>query len=106
MNEFTQLVVEIIISIPEGKVATYGQIAKLAGSPRGARQVARILHTQTRKFNLPWYRVINSQGKIVIKDPYGADEQRAKLLSEGIEVSDSFIIDLKKYIWDCDTISI
>ena len=86
MNEFTALVVEIIKSIPKGKVATYGQVAKLAGSPRGARQVVRILHTQTRKHGLAWHRMINSKGQIAIKDAYGAEEQKSKLLAEGVEV--------------------
>ena len=99
MNEFTALVVEIIKSIPKGKVATYGQVAKLAGSPRGARQVVRILHTQTKKHGLPWHRMINSKGQIAIKDAYGAEEQKSRLLAEDIEVEGNKI-DLKLYLWD------
>ena len=99
MNEFTSTVVEIIGSIPEGKVATYGQVAKLAGSPRGARQVVRILHTQTSKHGLPWHRMINSKGLIAIKDEYGADEQKSLLLSEGVEVEGNKI-NLKLYLWN------
>jgi methylated-DNA-protein-cysteine methyltransferase related protein len=68
MGTFTERAVEIIKNIPEGKVMTYGQIAKLAGSSRGARQVVRILHSMSRKFNLPWHRVINSKGEIGFKD--------------------------------------
>ncbi|NMO79844.1 MGMT family protein [Niallia alba] len=64
MRPFTKKVVEIIADIPEGKVMTYGQIAAIAGSPRGARQVVRILHTLSEKYQLPWQRVLNSKGCI------------------------------------------
>ncbi|QHK04677.1 DNA base-flipping protein [Bacillus velezensis] len=50
---FTERAVAIIKQIPEGKVMTYGQIADLAGSPRGARQVVRILHSMSKKHRLP-----------------------------------------------------
>jgi methylated-DNA-protein-cysteine methyltransferase-like protein len=63
---FTERVISIIQSIPEGKVMTYGQIASYAGSPRGARQVVRILHSMSKKHHLPWHRVINSKGEISI----------------------------------------
>lgn len=99
MNEFTAEVVEIIGSIPRGKVMTYGGIAKLAGNPRGARQVSRILHSMSRKYGLPWHRVINSQGKISLPIEMGADEQRSRLLDEGIDISDSYRVNLKKYLW-------
>ncbi|MFC0471513.1 MGMT family protein [Halalkalibacter kiskunsagensis] len=54
-------VLDIIKHIPVGKVMTYGQIAKFAGSPRAARQVVRILHSMIRKYNLPWHRVVNKK---------------------------------------------
>ena len=53
MEEFTQKVVEIIKSIPEGRVSTYGTIALMAGHPNGARQVTRIIHSMSRKHKLP-----------------------------------------------------
>ena len=61
MNPFTERVINIIKSIPIGKVMSYGQIAKVAGSPRGARQVVRILHSMSEKHKLPWHRVINAK---------------------------------------------
>jgi len=82
LQEFTQNVINAIQQIPCGKVCTYGRIAALAGNPRGARQVSRILHSMTLKYNLPWHRVINSTGKIVIQSPVGAEEQRVLLESE------------------------
>ncbi|MHA2100991.1 MAG: MGMT family protein [Candidatus Kariarchaeaceae archaeon] len=101
MDDFTSEVVEIIGSIPEGKVMTYGGIAKLAGNPRGARQVSRILHSMSKKYGLPWHRVISSQGKISLPIEMGAEEQKARLLAEGVHVSERFRIDLKAYLWIC-----
>lgn len=66
---FYQRVGCIIRRIPEGKVATYGQIAALAGNHRAARQVAWILHSSSKKENLPWHRVVNSQEGISLKPP-------------------------------------
>lgn len=99
MNEFTSEVIEIIKSIPKGKVATYGQIAALAGNPRASRQVVRVIHSMSSKHNLPWHRIINSKGKIAIIDKTGADEQKFRLLSEDVEVSENYTINLKKFQW-------
>ncbi|MFX1494230.1 MAG: MGMT family protein, partial [Promethearchaeota archaeon] len=59
---FSQNIRELIKQIPYGRIATYGQIAAFAGNPRAARQVAWILHSCSKKDNLPWHRVINSKG--------------------------------------------
>ena len=75
MQPFTQKVIEIIKGIPEGKVMTYGQIAGAAGSPRGARQIVRILHAMSAAHGLPWHRVV----------------------SEGVEVDARGTIDLERY---------
>lgn len=84
MSPFTERVIDIIAIIPPGKVMTYGQIAKFAGSPRAARQVVRILHSMSGKYNLPWHRVINAQGEIPIKDKEANSYQRDMLLEEGV----------------------
>ncbi|MGI8313555.1 MGMT family protein [Halobacillus mangrovi] len=86
MKPFTEKTINIIMNIPEGKVMTYGQVARLAGSPRAARQVVRILHSMSQKYNLPWHRVVNAQGNIVIKDEASAEIQRMNLESEGVAV--------------------
>lgn len=99
MTPFTQTVIEIIKQIPSGKVMTYGQIAKLAGSPRGARQVVRILHSMSKKYQLPWYRVVNAKGQIAIKDEQAYQEQVMNLKAEGIEIGMHDVIDLKEYQW-------
>ncbi|PFO08017.1 DNA methyltransferase [Bacillus sp. AFS076308] len=97
MTPFTENVIKIIRSIPEGKVMTYGQIAALAGSPRAARQVVRVLHSMSRKYELPWHRVINSQGKIALSEDESYHEQLFSLESEGVKIGLNGIIDLKKY---------
>lgn len=96
MTEFTKVVIEIIKDIPFGKVMTYGQIASYAGNPRGARQVSRILHSMSEKYDLPWHRVINSKGGISLTGEPGF-RQGDLLSKEGIEVRNKKI-DLKKHI--------
>lgn len=83
MELFTKKVIEIVKSIPKGKVMTYGQIAYNAGNPFGARQVARILHTMSPKEKLPWQRVINSKGKISLGGELGLI-QKSRLIDEGV----------------------
>jgi methylated-DNA-protein-cysteine methyltransferase-like protein len=95
---FTQRVVEAIKSIPRGKVATYGQIAAMAGNPRAARQVVRVLASLSAKEGLPWHRVINSKGTISLSGA-GFDEQKARLEAEGAVVDGRGAVDLKKYQW-------
>jgi methylated-DNA-protein-cysteine methyltransferase related protein len=97
MQPFTERVVEIIRNIPAGKVMTYGQIAREAGSPRAARQVVRALHSMSRKHRLPWHRVVNAKGQIALKDDESYTEQLFSLESEGIQIGLNGIIDLEKY---------
>ncbi len=96
---FSKRVIEIIQKIPIGKVATYGQIATLAGNNKAVRQISRILHSSSDKYDLPWHRVINSQGKISMKSGDGFEMQKAMLESEGIQVINGRIY-LKKYQWE------
>jgi methylated-DNA-protein-cysteine methyltransferase related protein len=98
-TEFTQRVIDAIKAIPPGKVLTYGAIAALAGSPRGARQVVRILHSLSVKENLPWHRVISANGKISLATQEGKDEQSTMLRAEGVAVSEDFRVDLKVFHW-------
>ncbi len=98
MTDFTAKIIKIISSVPEGKVITYGKASALAGNPGGARQVARILHSMTKKYDLPWQRVINSKGKIALREGEGREEQIHMLLQEGVEVSADGLIDLEKYM--------
>ena len=96
---FHEMAIKVLRKLPKGKVATYGQIAALSGSPRAARQIVRILHSSSRKEKLPWHRVINKAGKISLKPGEGYEEQKAILLSEGIIFDKNDSINLKKYLW-------
>lgn len=98
-HAFTDRVIQTVRDIPAGKVATYGQIACLAGSPRAARQVARILHTCSAKEGLPWHRVVNREGRIALKPFQGFEEQRRLLEREGIRFDSSGAIDLRRFLW-------
>jgi methylated-DNA-protein-cysteine methyltransferase-like protein len=86
LEEFTKDVIQFIKKIPKGTVVSYGHIAKSCGKPTGARQVLRILHSQSKKHKLPWHRVINSQGKISLTGE-SYEIQRAMLEHEGLSFS-------------------
>ncbi|MEX1030449.1 MAG: MGMT family protein [Paenibacillaceae bacterium] len=96
MTPFTQRVVEIIKAIPAGYVMTYGQIAAEAGSPRGARQVVRILHSMGEKYDLPWHRVVNARGEIAIQQEEGRYMQKLYLENEGVVFDSNGLIDLER----------
>jgi methylated-DNA-protein-cysteine methyltransferase-like protein len=104
-SDFTEQIIHIIKSIPKGKVLTYGFIAKLAGNPRAARQVSWILHSSSKKYNLPWHRVISSNGKISLKSIEDKQFQKNLLEQEGIKVLDGFKVDLEKYSWKINSTS-
>lgn len=97
MNPFTARAIDIIKNIPPGYVMTYGQIAELAGSARGARQVVRILHSMSRAYQLPWHRVVNAKGEIAIQDDESRFKQTVYLSEEGVTLGENGLIDLEKY---------
>ncbi|MBT4332600.1 MAG: MGMT family protein [Candidatus Cloacimonetes bacterium] len=99
VTDFSKRVIEIILKVPVGKVATYGQIAQLAGNSKATRQISRILHSSSAKYDLPWHRVINSQGRISMRSGDGFEMQKAILESEGVEVNNDRI-SLKKHQWE------
>lgn len=102
MESFTEITVKILRAIPEGRVATYGQVARLAGNPRGARQVSRVLHSMSAKHQLPWHRVVNAKGEIVIGDPEAAYTQKVLLEDEGIQLIAGKRVDLERYQWEME----
>jgi methylated-DNA-protein-cysteine methyltransferase related protein len=83
MNERDQRIIDVIRALRDGEVVTYGDIAEDAGYPRMSRLVGRILATTDEE--LPWWRVVNSVGRLV---PGHEREQAAQLRSEGVKVSD------------------
>ena len=98
--EFEEQVKSAIRAIPRGKVASYSQVASLAGNYRAARQVVRVLHTSSRRDRLPWQRVVNSRGRISLGRGRGFEEQRRLLLKEGVTVSRSGRINLLEFQWE------
>lgn len=96
---FHDRAVQVIKRIPRGKVATYGQIAALAGEPRGARQVVRVLNSSSEKHRLPWYRVINRNGQISLPPGGGYELQKSMLEKEGVKFGLEGTIDLDRFQW-------
>jgi methylated-DNA-protein-cysteine methyltransferase-like protein len=90
----------VIQQIPPGRVATYGQVATLAGYPGYARQVGYALRAAPDEIDLPWHRVINSKGMISLKPdgPY-RNVQRLMLEEEGIQFDDRNRVPLRRYQW-------
>jgi methylated-DNA-protein-cysteine methyltransferase-like protein len=98
-NDFTSQAISLIQRIPRGKVATYGQIADLAGNRRGARMVVRILNSSCEKYDLPWHRIVNRQGQISLPRGNGYELQKELLEKEGVVFGSEDTIDLRKYLW-------
>lgn len=94
---FKQKVEELVAQIPKGRVISYGHIAVLCGSPRAARQVGQVAHFGNP--NLPWQRVIKKDGGLASGFPGGMNEHRHLLIEDGVEVSDDFVVDINKYLW-------
>jgi methylated-DNA-protein-cysteine methyltransferase-like protein len=95
-----KLVWSKVVLIPPGKVSRYGQIAELAGIPRGARMIGRALGRAPRELNVPWHRVLNAKGQISL--PPGsrsAARQKELLQDEGVVVS-SGKVDMSLYNWE------
>lgn len=93
----------VVRRIPAGQVATYGQVAELAGIPGGARVAGAAMKVSARAGRLPWQRVIGkagrNRGRIAIHDPIGAAVQRQLLGKEGVEIGDSGLVALDRYGW-------
>ena len=93
----------VIRKIPRGHVATYGQVAELAGIPGGARIAAAALKTSKPADQLPWQRVIGKagrlRGRIAIHDPVGAAIQRGLLAAEGVEIGETGLVALDRFGW-------
>ncbi|HAZ77880.1 MULTISPECIES: MGMT family protein [Pseudescherichia] len=97
-DSFPQRVWQIVAAIPPGSVTTYGEVARLAGSPRAARQVGGVLRRLPEGSTLPWHRVVNRQGQISLTGP-DLQRQRQALLADGVQVTGSGEIDLARYRW-------
>jgi methylated-DNA-protein-cysteine methyltransferase-like protein len=91
---------DIVRKIPKGRVATYGQIAKLASLPGHARQVGYALHSLKGPSGVPWHRVVNAKGEISRRSVFGSEIRQQQILeSEGITFDARGRIPLKEFAW-------
>ena len=105
-RNFYEQVYAVVRRIPRGKVTSYGRVAQMLGRPNAARAVGYALHALKDKrgdpayVDVPWQRVVNSQGRISIIHPNVTPHRQAVLLrEEGVEVDEKLRIDLDKYLW-------
>ena len=97
-----QRIWDTIFDVPAGKVASYGQIADIAGIPRGARQVAYALKHAPEDLRLPWYRIVTASGRIAFdKGSPPFEKQRNRLTMEGVAVIGGRV-DMRRYRWQPD----
>ena len=97
-NKFKEGVIRIVRKIPRGHVVSYGQVALYLGLPRAAREVGWTLNQLGENTLIPWWRVVNNEGRISIKGSrYSADDQRKLLRKEGVMVGDDLTFDIEKY---------
>ena len=98
MSDFKEGVIKVVSLVPYGKVVSYGQVALYIGIPRAARQVGWTLNRMEGETQLPWWRVINNQGRISIKgSKYSTEDQKELLVQEGIKINDDLTLDIGKY---------
>lgn len=102
-KNFYALVYEAVRRIPEGKVASYGQIARLCGNPRSSRAVGYALHVNPLPGVIPCHRVVNREGRLAPAFAFGgAGVQKRMLEAEGVEVCEeegAFYVDIERFGW-------
>ena len=95
---FKNGVIKVVSRIPLGKVMSYGQVALYIGAPRAARQVGWTLNRMEDIENIPWWRVVNNEGRISIKgSKYSANDQWRLLVGEGLKIKEDLTFDIEKY---------
>jgi methylated-DNA-protein-cysteine methyltransferase-like protein len=97
--QFFEKVHVLVRHIPPGRVASYGQIARLLGQPHAARTVGWALRAVTQESGIPWYRVLNAAGRSSLSAE-GAAEQKRLLEAEGVVVGSNGRVDLKRFGWE------
>ncbi|RXE86994.1 MGMT family protein [Pseudoalteromonas sp. A757] len=99
-QELAEKIFTVIGGIPFGKVASYGQVARLAGFPKHARKVGQLLKNLPHCSTLPWYRVVNSQRRLSFpQDSIKFLEQKSRLQAEGVVFSKNHVI-AKCCVWE------
>lgn len=100
MNSY-ELIYEVVKKIPYSKVATYGQIALLAGNKKWARVVGYAIHKNPKPSDIKCYRVVNKDGFVAKSFAFGGEEAQIELLkSEGVTFTEYGKVDLKKHLWN------
>ncbi len=89
-------ILSVVEEVPEGSVATYGQIARLIGRDRNARLVGKVLSMAEYYGNYPCHRVVNHAGRLAPHFP----EQRQRLMEEGVSFLENGCVDMKKHQWE------
>lgn len=101
-EERARRIAETIADIPVGRVASYGQVADIAGVTRGARQVGYVLRNLPKGHCLPWHRVITASGKIAFPEGSQAFREQARRLGEENVQVNKGKVDMKTYRWQPD----
>ena len=103
LKNFNERVYEIAARIPEGKVATYGQIAAMLGNPMAARAVGSAMRNTPEYLYIPCHRVVNKSGALAPRYAFGGiEKQRGLLEKEGVGFKENGCIDMQKHLWrDC-----
>jgi methylated-DNA-protein-cysteine methyltransferase-like protein len=103
VEQLYRAIYAVVRRIPRGRVATYGQVAELAGIPGGARVAGAAMKVSSSAGRLPWQRVIGkagrNRGRIAIHDPVGAAVQRQLLDEEGVSIGETGLVALDRYGW-------
>ncbi len=101
-GDFFQRAYDIVRQVPEGRVATYGQVARMMGEPRKARYVGFAMHSSPgMKDGVPCHRIVFADGSLAPGFAFGgADEQRKMLEAEGVGFLPNGKVDLRQYIWE------
>lgn len=104
MESVFERIYDVVSQIPKGKVATYGQVAALAGNPRWARVVGYALHINPDRERIPCHRVVNREGRVSPAFAFGGENEQINLLkAEGVTSKDGFV-DLSIYRWEPFTV--
>ena len=97
-SEYIDTVLDLLLTVPRGKVVTYGQIAKKLGSKGLSRVVGNIIHKNPDGDRYPCYKVVNAKGQLSSSYAFGGiEEQKRRLISDGIEVT-GYTVDLQRYL--------
>lgn len=95
---------QVVSLIPSGRVATYAEVARQAGLPRGARRVGRALKGLPKDTRIPWHRVINARGRISLPEGSAAQyTQRERLEAEGVVFRANKTVDFRRFGWLLET---